>query len=186
MQAIYSRVSTDKQDASNQLSKLMLLYPEAETVVETASGSKARPLLTLLLARLQKGDTLIVAALDRLGRSTIDLLTIIEALDRRGVNLKSIREGVEYNSIAGKLIIQVLCAVAEMERSLISERTKTALQAKKRSGVKLGRKPTYTEAQVAQVLDLRQKGMLLKDVSRATGISLARCGELCSVIGAKP
>ena len=138
MQYIYSRVSTDKQETQNQLSKLKELFPGAAVFEEVSSGAKARPVLQTLLASLHSGDILIVAALDRLGRRTSEVLALIEDLERRGVILKSIREGVDYSTIAGRLVTQILCACAEMERRLISERTKMALEARRKAGVKLG------------------------------------------------
>jgi putative DNA-invertase from lambdoid prophage Rac len=81
---IYSRVSTGKQDTANQLARLRELYPTAPIYEETASGAKRRPVLEGLLARLQKGDYLVVAALDRLGRKTSEILALIENLEKRG------------------------------------------------------------------------------------------------------
>ena len=117
---IYSRVSTGRQDTANQLAKLRELYPAATVFEETASGAKRRPILESLLQLLKEGDQLIIAALDRLGRRTSEILALIEDLERRGVVLKSLREGLDYSSISGKLVTQILAACAEMERGLIA------------------------------------------------------------------
>lgn len=178
MQYIYSRVSTDKQDTENQLLKLKELYPTAVVHEETASGTKQRPILQALLGQLQKGDILIVAALDRLGRKTSDILSIIESLEQRGIILKSIREGVDYSTIAGRLVTQILCSVAEMERNLISERTRNALQAKKRQGVRLGPPPTYSEQLIGQIRAYKQEGKSCRDISKITGMSKSRISEI--------
>lgn len=178
MQYIYSRVSTDKQETQNQLSQLKELFPGAAVFEEVASGSKVRPILQALLGMLKAGDTLIVAALDRLGRRTSEVLALIEDLERRGVVLKSIREGVDYSTIAGRLVTQILCACAEMERRLISERTKLALDAKRKAGVRLGCPSKHSAETVSRVLELRAGGMPVREVAKLTGVSASRVSQL--------
>jgi len=179
---IYSRVSTDKQETQNQLSSLKETFPTAAVFEEIASGAKARPVLQTLLASLQRGDTLIVAALDRLGRRTSEVLMLIEDLERRGVILKSIREGVDYSTIAGRLVTQILCACAEMERRLISERTKMALDARKKAGVKLGGPSKYSLETVTHVRGLRAQGQTVREIAKATGMSPSRVSQLCKPV----
>ena len=178
MQYIYSRVSTDKQEAQNQTANLLRTYPNATVIEEVASGAKHRPKLKSLLKSLEKGDILIVAALDRLGRRTSEILLVIEDLERRGVILKSVREGVDYSTPVGKLVTQIICSVAEMERSLISERTKEALRAKKMSGVVLGRKPTIPATTIKRIKELRAKGLTIREVQARTGVSSSYVARL--------
>jgi DNA invertase Pin-like site-specific DNA recombinase len=182
MQYIYSRVSTDRQETQNQLSQLKELYPNAAVFEEVASGAKARPVLQTLLSSLQEGDCLIVAALDRLGRRTSEVLSLIEDLERRGVILRSIREGVDYSTIAGRLVTQILCACAEMERRLISERTKIALEARKKAGVKLGCPSKYSSDIVRRVLKLRAEGKTVRAVADLTGVSASRVSQLSRAV----
>src|SRR4051812_25001893 len=111
-QYIYSRVSTDGQTTDGQVLALTARYPEAQIVSEVASGAKHRPILRALVAQLQAGDTLVVAALDRLGRRTSEVLALIEDLDRRRIVLVSVREGVDYSTAAGRLVTQILVSVA--------------------------------------------------------------------------
>lgn len=177
-QYIYSRVSTDKQDVESQLMKLKELYPDAAVFEETASGIKTRPVLNALLTTLQSGDTLITYSLDRLGRRTSEVLALIEGLEKRGIVLKTIREGVDYSSIAGKLVTQILCSVAELERNLISERTKLALEARRRQGVQLGRKRSYSDEVIAKVKALRASGLTVRAISQRTGVSPAWVAKL--------
>ena len=179
MQYIYSRVSTDKQETQNQLCRLKELFPSAAVFEEVASGAKVRPVLQTLLGSLGTGDVLIVAALDRLGRRTSEVLSLIEDLERRGVVLKSIREGVDYSTIAGRLVTQILCACAEMERRLISERTKLALEARKKAGVKLGGPVKYNVETVQRVRELRSLGQTVREVAKITGVSASRISQLC-------
>lgn len=178
MRVIYSRVSTNKQECENQLSRLKELYPEAAVFEEVASGAKSRPILQTLLASLNKGDTLIVAALDRLGRKTAEILNLIEDLDKRGIVLVSVREGVDYSSICGKLVTQILVSVAEMERNLISERTKHALAAKRAQGIVGGRKAIYTKEVVEEAKRLKSTGQTCKVIAAQLGMSASRVSQL--------
>ncbi len=180
MQYIYSRVSTERQKAENQTLNLKAKYPDAVVFEETASGAKVRPVLETLIGHVLKpGDSLIVAALDRLGRRTSEVLALIEDLSRRGITLISVREGVDYSTITGKLVTQILCSVAEMERNLISERTRDALAAKKAQGVKLGARPKIPAETVARVRELRREGRKFQEIADLTGVSLGRVHTLC-------
>lgn len=177
---IYSRVSTGRQDTANQLAKLRELYPTATVYEETASGAKRRPVLEALLETLVSGDHLIVAALDRLGRRTSEILALIEDLEKRGVVLKSLREGLDYGTIAGKLVTQILAACAEMERGLIASRTRDALAAKRAQGIVGGRRPTYPAEVVAKVHALRKQGLTCRAIAAMTGVSASRVSQLTS------
>jgi len=178
MQYIYSRVSTDRQETLNQTTNLRALYPNAAVVEEVASGAKQRPMLRELVGRLQKGDELIVAALDRLGRRTSEVLALIEEMDRRGVILKSVREGVDYATLTGRLVTQILCSIAEMERGLIAARTKAALQARKQQGMKLGAKPKFDAVTVAKVRELKAQGLTCRQIAAQVGVSASRVSQL--------
>lgn len=166
------------QDTENQTTLLLQQFPDAEVIQEIASGGKARPKLLELIGRLEKGDTLVVAALDRLGRKTVEILSLIEDLDRRGIILKSLREGIDYGSISGRLVVQILVSVSELERSLISQRTKAALEAKRQQGIVGGRKPKFSKEQVEQALTLRSSGVTLREIAQQLGMSVARVQQL--------
>lgn len=178
-QYIYSRVSTGKQDTGNQLAALRERYPTAAIIEEVASGAKERPLLTKLVSGLDRGDTLIVAALDRLGRRTSEILALIEGLDRRGVTVISVREGADFSTPVGKMIMTVLLSVAQLERDLIGERTRLALAAKKAKGVKLGGPAKYGPEVVARVRELRGQGATFRAIAAEAGISVGHVHDLC-------
>ena len=180
MQYIYSRVSTASQDTENQLSRLRELYPTATVVEEVASGAKSRPELKALLIGLRRGDELIVAALDRLGRRTSEVLALIEDLEKRGVVLKSVREGVDYSTVCGRLVTQILCSVAEMERGLIASRTRDALAAKRLKGIVGGRPPRYGEGVKAEIWSLKSQGHTCRAIANRTGVSASRVWQLCN------
>ena len=133
------RVSTDDQSTRAQLLKLVAQYPTANINEETMSSMKARPVLNALLGSLVSGDRLIIYSLDRLGRRAHEVLPMLEELKERGITLISMREGVDYTTVSGKLVTQIFVSMAEMERELISERTKAGLAAARDKGKLLGK-----------------------------------------------
>lgn len=168
---IYSRVSTKEQNSESQLLNLRNKYPNAKIFNEIASGAKKRPILGTLINELQCGDRLIVAALDRLGRKTVEILGLIENLEKRGIILISDREGIDYSTITGRLVTQILVSIAEMERNLLSERTKAGLKAAKANGRLGGRPKVYSQKEIAKALEILGSGLTSRQVARKTGIS---------------
>lgn len=177
-QYVYARVSTQSQETENQVINLRRQYPDAVFIEEVASGAKARPELEKLVQQLQRGDELIVSSLDRLGRKTAEILTLIDSLEKRGIILKSLREGLDYSTISGRLVTQILVSVSELERSLISQRTKAALAAKREKGIVGGRPRVHGEAAVNQARTLRAEGKSLSAISQLVGISKTRLHQL--------
>lgn len=168
---IYCRVSTDGQTTDPQMLALKKRYPHAHVVSEVASGAKSRPILKALQGQLQDGDVLIVAALDRLGRRTSEVLALIEDLDGRGVILKSEREGVDYSTPVGRLVTQILISVAEMERSMISERTKAGLANARAKGRQIGRPREIPSEHVREGIRLvQQDGYSIRKAAAEVGI----------------
>jgi len=143
--AIYCRVSTTEQDTQNQktiLEKYVLEKGwEFQTFEETESSRKTRPIKQHVLTKLRQGDfdAVLIYKLDRWARSTVELLLEIKELIDKKIGFISISDNIDLSTATGKLHFTILSAFAEFERSLISERTKAALSAKKQSGVKLGR-----------------------------------------------
>ncbi len=174
---IYTRVSTAKQTTDNQSHDLLFKFPGAELIEEVATSKRARPKLDQLIATLKKGDTVVVYSLDRLGRSVKDVLGIIERLMALEVEVVFIREGVSYTSAAGKLLIQIMAAVAEMERNLISERTKTALQARKAKGMKLGRPRVLPGHKRAKAMAMLASGKSIRIVAKLLNVSKSTVQE---------
>jgi DNA invertase Pin-like site-specific DNA recombinase len=135
-------------------------------------------MLKLLVSELKDGDALIVYALDRLGRRTVEVLQLIEELDRRKVTLISLREGVDYSTIAGRLVTQILVSLAEMERALISERTKAGLRAAREQGRMGGRPKSISQERIDRALQLVDGGMSTRKASKETGIHFTYIAEL--------
>ena len=107
---------------------------------------------------LQAGDTLIVWKLDRLGGSLRDLITFLDDLKQRGIEFQSITEAINTDTPAGRAMWQIIGALAELERSMIIERTKAGVAATRARGVKLGRKPKLTAQQVTYARKLIDDG----------------------------
>ena len=139
----YGRVSTQEQELSRQEDWFNNKGIESRyQFMEKMTGTKAnRPQLDRLKDELREGDTLYIESLSRLGRSTKDLLALIEFFEDKKVTLISAKENLDTSSAMGKFMTQFVCILAEFERSLIVERTKEGLEAARARGRKGGRKP---------------------------------------------
>lgn len=137
----YGRVSTSDQDLSSQIMALRQAgIPESNLYTDVYTGSTTeRPGLKALLAQLQPGDSVYIYKLDRLGRSAVDTLFLIDSLQTRGITLVSLSESLDSSTATGKLIISVLVSFAQFERDLIRERTLLGLQAAAERGKLPGR-----------------------------------------------
>jgi DNA invertase Pin-like site-specific DNA recombinase len=149
-----------------------------EIEVSSTKDKKER-LIDETLEQLGRGDILIVTKLDRLGRSTIEVLQIIEDIKNKGIQLHIIKDGIIVDgsdtSPINQMIITLLTGFAQMERSFISERTKSALAQRKASGVKLGRqkgaivKSKYDE-HLATIQELITKDVSIASISKIIGV----------------
>jgi DNA invertase Pin-like site-specific DNA recombinase len=151
----YARVSTDDQTPALQLTALKKAGCKTVFKDDGISGATTRrPALLRCLKKLEPGDTLIVWKLDRLGRSLRDL----DDLKSQGVKFRSLTEHIDTDTPAGRAMWQMIGLLAELERSLISERTRAGVKAAKRRGVIFGRKPKLTPQQLAHARELIDKG----------------------------
>ena len=149
----YARVSTQGQTLEAQLDQLKEAGCE-EIYKEKASGARSnREQLKTLLRDLQPGSTLVVTRLDRLARSTVDLLTTIKTIADKGCLFKSLADpwADTTTTPAGWLMLTVLGGLAEFERELIKARTSEGRERAKKAGVRMGRKPILTPHQIAEV-----------------------------------
>ena len=130
----YARVSTGEQNLEPQL--IVLREAGCERIHEEhASGaSRSRPVLARLIETIGAGDTLVVVRLDRLARSLVHLLQVIEKLEAKGAHFRSLGDPIDTTTPQGKFSLQVMGAVAELERALIRERTKAGLRAARAEG----------------------------------------------------
>ncbi|MCA0922598.1 recombinase family protein [Pseudooceanicola nanhaiensis] len=130
----YARISTTGQTLEGQLSALRAAGAD-RIVEETGSGgNRQRPALAQLLKRIGEGDVLLVVRIDRLARSVAHLLEVIETLERRGAGFRSLGDPVDTTTPQGKFTLQILGAVAELERALIRERTLAGLDVARKAG----------------------------------------------------
>jgi len=136
----YARVSTDVQRMDLQMDALKRAGCDFIFTDHGISGATVeRPGLQQAMDMLQKGDTLIVWRLDRLGRSLVNLVEHVSGLGKQGIEFRSLTESIDTSSSGGKLLFHMIAALAEFERSLISERTKAGMAAAKLRGKHVGR-----------------------------------------------
>ncbi|MCP1270627.1 recombinase family protein [Acetobacter cerevisiae] len=162
----YARVSTSDQNEGMQIDALRSAGC-TEIFTDKASGAKAsRPALDELLSKLTSGDTVTVWKLDRLGRSTVHLLKLLEDLKERSVSVRSLSEGIDTNGSLGRFLFTILAGVAELERENIRQRVTCGLEKAKRDGVKLGRKERFKAKDKALIRRLHTLGDSYTKLSR--------------------
>lgn len=150
----YGRVSTNDQNPASQFDALTAANVE-QLFIEKFTGTKAsRPQLDNMLAQLRSGDTLVITRLDRLGRSTKDLLNLVGILDEKGVSLEVIEQAIDTSTAEGRLFFTIVAAFAEFEHSIMQARTMDGLAAARARGRVGGRKPKMTAARIAEAKKL--------------------------------
>lgn len=155
----YARVSTEDQNLQAQIAQLQQ-DGCARIFKEKLTGTTGRqPGLDRALVALQPGDTLVVWKLDRLGRSVKHLAATLEELQDRGIGFRSISDGIDTQTPAGRLLYHLLSAIAEFEAKLISERTKLSLGEVRRRGGRLGRPQRMGAREVKRARQLRARNM---------------------------
>ena len=168
----YARVSTTGQSSDGQVEQLKAA--ECDRVVqETASGAKTdRPMLAKLVASLKPGDILVVTRLDRLARSTIDLLNLLKAIGDHKASFQSVGDQwADTTSAAGRLMLTILGGLAEFERELIKARTAEGRERAKGRGVRMGRKHKLTPHQQAEVRKRKAEGQSVRELGRSYNVS---------------
>ena len=147
----YARVSTEDQDTEAQVPDLRKAGCRRIYQEKVSGASPDRPELVKCLERLDKGDTLVVWRLDRLGRSIRDLLRIVDQLDKSGVHFVCLKEKFDTSTAAGRLIFHFFAALAQFERELVRERTMAGLSAARARG-RLGGRSRLLTPQQAKVV----------------------------------
>jgi DNA invertase Pin-like site-specific DNA recombinase len=163
----YARVSTDDQTTRQQIDELNAAGC-TEIFEDVISGKTTeRAGLEACLETLAPGDTLLVVALDRIGRSTAHVIATVETLGRRGIGFKSLREPMfDTTSPTGEFLLTIFAGLAQLERRMISQRTKSALNAKKTRGEKLGRPVSLTPSQIREAVAMIDDGKGASYVAR--------------------
>ena len=166
----YARVSTEQQNLDRQLDMLQK-YGVDFIYNEKMTGTKRnRPELEKLLERLTEGDTVVVESLSRLGRSTKDLIWLMETFNSKGVNLVSLKESIDTTTSTGKLLFTLMSALAQFERDVLADRTREGLAAARARGRKGGR-PKCDPGKLKMAIKLyNSKIYSLKEIEQMTGI----------------
>jgi DNA invertase Pin-like site-specific DNA recombinase len=175
----YARVSTDGQSLEAQVCELRQAGA-SRIFREKISGAVAdRSQLRRALASLGRGDVLLVTRLDRLARSTRDLLNFLASIAEKGAGFRSLRDTwADTTSPHGRLMLTVLAGLAEFERELIRTRTGEGRARARARGVRMGRKPKLTPHQRKEALARRETGEPLVDIARTYAVSHSTISRL--------
>ncbi len=177
----YARVSTDGQSVDAQVRQLTKAGCE-KVFRETASGAKTdRAQLAKALAMLEANDVLMVTRLDRLARSTRDLLNTLGTINDRKAGFKSLGDAwADTTTAHGRLMLTVLGGLAEFERELIRARTGEGRERAKARGVRMGRPPKMTPHQIKEALRRRDAGEPMRDIARTYNVSHSTISRLAA------
>lgn len=175
----YARVSTNGQTLASQEAQLAAVGCD-KVYAEKVSGARTdRAQLTKLLKRLEPGDVVIVTRLDRLARSTRDLLNILDAVTKASASFKSLADAwADTTTPHGRLILTVLGGLAEFERELIRARTGEGRARARERGVHMGRPHSLSPFQRQEAIRRREEGETLMDVARSYGVSYSTISRL--------
>ena len=166
----YARVSTEQQNLDRQLDMLQK-YGVDHIYNEKMTGTKRnRPELEKLLERLTEGDTVVVESLSRLGRSTKDLIWLMETFNAKGVNLISLKESIDTTTSTGKLLFTLMSAIAQFERDVIADRTREGLNSARARGRKGGRPRTDTDKVRKAIKLYNTQQYSLAEIEDMTGV----------------
>lgn len=174
----YARVSTRDQETFLQIDALRKAGVDV-IYQEKTSSVGSRPELQKLLSSLRNGDCLVVYKMDRIARSLIDLLSILDKVNAVGASIRSLTEPLDTTGPIGLFIVQVLGAVAQLERGIIRERAIAGqVAAIKRGVVWGGRKASLSPEQSDEALRMRKEGKTQVQVARAFGVSRSTISRL--------
>jgi DNA invertase Pin-like site-specific DNA recombinase len=175
----YARVSTDGQTLEGQQAALTAAGATKIFAEKISGAITDRKALGKAIAALGAGDVLLVTRLDRLARSTRDLLNTLAAIGDKGAGFRSLNDPwADTTTPHGKLMITVLGGLAEFERSLILARTGDGRARAQARGVRFGRKPKLTQHQIAEAMARRQAGEALADIGRSFNVSHSTISRL--------
>jgi len=166
----YARVSSVGQSLEVQLGKLGhcdKLYREKQ------SATQQRPQLRACLDYVREGDTLVVTRLDRLARSTLHLCQIAAELERKQVSLLVLDQSINTGDATGRLLFNMLGAIAQFETEIRAERQMDGIQKARERGIRFGRRKSLTSPQIAELRDRRGRGDLIKTLMKDYDLSKA-------------
>ena len=176
----YSRVSTSDQDTAAQVMRLEAAGCQRIFTETISSRVEHRPQLAACLEYLRQGDALVAVRLDRLARSTRELLEIAQGLENRGIDLVVLDQSIDTSSPAGKLMFAVLAAIAQFERDLCRERTLDGLVRARAEGRVGGRRPTIAGQRAQLVKRLAAEGQSVRQIAASIEASPSAVHRLLS------
>lgn len=170
----YARTSTVDQEAGleAQIAELEGVGCTRVFAEQVSSVDASRPKLKEALAYLRDGDTFVVTRPDRLARSTLDLLSIVDDLTKKGVGVRILSMDLNTSNATGRLVLTVLGGIAEFERSLMLERQRAGIAKAQAEGKYKGRKPT-ARAKAKDIQKLKAEGLGVAEIVKKTGVSRA-------------
>lgn len=168
----YARVSTEEQRLDMQLDQLRRAGVEEDNLwyERRSGGNMRRPRLDLALTQCVRGDTFVVCTLDRLGRNLKDLILTLEGLDNRGIGFRSLSEGIDTTTSMGRLIFNILGAVAQFARKQTIEKTRRSVASTRARGVQIGAAPKLSKADEAKAERWLKEGKSALEVARKLGV----------------
>lgn len=171
----YARISTSTQLLDQQLDELRAAGVSDEHIyTDRMNGTRTdRPGLERLLSAARDGDTIVVVALDRLGRSLVHMIETIDQLEQRGIRLTSLRENIDFGTPTGRLMAAVFASLAQYEQELIRERAAAAREAAAARGRRSGRPRALSDEQVQLAQRMRESGETITTIGRTLGASRA-------------
>ena len=170
MQYGYARVSTEDPNPDIQLAALKKAGCKKLFKDEVTGAHVYRPALARCLKALKTGDTLIVWKLDRLDRGLRGLVHMLDDFKQRGIRFKSLAEAIDTETPRGRIMWQMIGVLAELERSLVTERTRAGVKAAQRRGVKFGRKLKLTPDRLAHARKMINLGKTPTEAAKIIGI----------------
>ncbi len=169
----YARVSTTDQDPASQIEALRAAGCDPIYIEHASGTTMERAQWAECNRSLGRGDTLVVVRIDRLGRSLVDLVDTLDNLHTRGIQFRSLVEGIDTSTALGRMTYQLAATFAEYERTLIGERTRAGLDAARAAGRRIGRPPALTEEQKVSARQLCAQGHSVAAAARVLGVSRA-------------
>lgn len=169
----YARVSTEGQCLDRQIDALKAAGVKEENIYcEKMTGTKSsRPKLNALLDVVEKNDVIIIEALNRLGRSSSDLINLMKSLNEKGVILKSLKESLDFSTVQGQFIANILALMAEFEREVIHSRVVEGVAAARARG-RIGGRPKTPDKVIDKALHMYDmRNLTVTEICRACGIS---------------
>lgn len=175
----YARVSTDGQTLDAQLDALKAAGADRIFQETALGGDSKRRELAKLMNTLQSGDVLLVTRLDRLARSTRDLLNFLHDVGTKGAGFRSLADvWADTTTPHGRLMLTILGGLAEFERELIKSRTKEGRDRAKARGVKLGRRSKLTDHQRREIMVRKQAGDPVREIALTYGVHWTTIGKV--------